>query len=198
MMKKMLLSVSLSMGVVLGLQAYQVNCNFDTGASTISTDTIEYKVVVGTGETLNEFKVGYFILPNASSLYVHNSVGGTVAGWAQTADPQAMPYFSGNNTYVAHGQVVNQNTLVNDVRWQGGSLSEGTYYFGYKVASANYNLGEVGFTAIGSSTQADIWGVGQTVNDGMNGALHSVVPEPTSFALIGLGAAVLALRRRKV
>ena len=206
-MKKMLVGASLVAALVYSAQAYEVYCNFGTlphSSGTITTDTIEYKVVVGaTSPALENFYVGYFIAPTVGSYYVKDSVGGVVAfslGLSGGAFNAKDSFVADNSTMPANNFTVSSLNYALTT-----ALEAGTYYFGYKVASDTYQLVETGWKASAAGDTAEsVWNkpVSGTLDPETNGfgPVHTIVtvPEPTSCALLGLGAALLALRRRAV
>lgn len=197
-MNKMVVSAALVMGLVAGSQAYSVTSNFGVSGPSITTDHVEYTLVVGAGETVSQLMIGYFaaVAPITDSFYVNDGVGSVGGTWGVTLNPASIG--TQNPAYVAPGTTQpGYDTGITgpllSATIGSGSLNAGTYYFGYAVASATYNVGEVAFGVIGSGALFDNWSNG--VDTG-TGPVYGVVPEPTSFALLGLGAAVLALRRR--
>ena len=78
-MKKMMLSISMALGLVYGAQAYSVTENFggDHSSGYVTTDHVEYRVVVASGQTLGEFRVAYGLgaVPAPSAFYAKNSSG---------------------------------------------------------------------------------------------------------------------------
>jgi hypothetical protein len=200
-MNKKLLSVALVLGAAYVAQGYTIFSNFATGSSTITTDRMEYRVVVAGGDqAVTGLGIGYFVAPDAGSFYVATtSQGANIAGWSVSTTTGTGTYTQ-NPAYVTPGTTQPGYSLAitgpNYYATSLTGLTAGTYYFGYKIPFATYNLGEVGFRVDGATQFLnDNWATG---TDSGTGPVYAAVPEPTSFALIGLGAAVLALRRRKV
>lgn len=198
-MKKTLMAIAMMLGSACVAQAYTVRCSSSTATS------IEYTLVVGAAESgVNGLGLGYFasVTPIFASFYVKNNIGAAVAGWSVT-DTVGTGNYTQNPAFVAEGTTQpGYNLLITGpnlyavggtaLTFAGGS----TYYFGYNVAAGAHTLGEVGFHADGSLDNSnDNWAAG--ANQG-SGPVYAFIPEPTSFALIGLGAAVMALRRRKI
>jgi hypothetical protein len=199
-MKTVLVGLSIAVGLVCGAQAHAVVCTLPD-APTIVTDHVEYTLTVdGTGN-VELLGLGYFsdVPPIAGTFYLKDSLGDAVAGWTATAGNDEG--FTQHEAYVANGSTVIGYNLGNtglNVFWQntsGANLGVGTYTFGYSVVNGTYALGEVAMYVLGNEFSNDNWD--NPVNSGQ-APVHNLqqVPEPTSFALLGLGAAVLALRRR--
>jgi hypothetical protein len=195
-MKKMMLASLMCFAFVCGTQAYQVTCNFalphdGVGQETtksVTTDFVEYKVVLSGGETLADFYVGAGVAPIALSMYLATSSKGVdIGGWTLgTAGTQQ------SDTYTPDGTISSASDgMIASLHWDNLTLAAGTYYFGYAIANGSYSLIDTGWDCDGTG---EVWA--DAVSSG-TGPVHTV-PEPTSFALIGLGAAVMALRRRKI
>lgn len=174
-------------------QSYQVFCNFAIPhGSPVTTDFVEYKVDLGIGETLSDFFVGGGAVP-ASSMYVAlTSRGADIGGWSQGANG-IEPF----DPFTPDASVSSSTYTESSLHWQGLSLSgEGagkSYYFGYSVPDGTYALVDTGWTILGDAGQSETWS--SALSSGP-GPVHTLVPEPSTFALISLGIGALSLRRR--
>jgi len=200
-MNKMVLSISVALGFAYGVQAYAVYENFggDHSSGSVTTDHVEYRVVVASGETLNEFKVAYSKTVSPIAFYLQDSAHTTIPKTSNPGDPFFDAADNGSDSgfrgaFTQDGHVGATATASPELYW-GVNLTAGTYYFGYTVANGTYNLFNAATAEMGSGflVSDDT----QAVNSGL-GPVHAIeaAPEPTSLALLGLGAAALALRRR--
>lgn len=198
-MKKVLVGLSMAVGLVCGAQAHTVTCDLvDNGTGFVTTDHVSYTLTVDGSGAVETVGIGYFesVAPLAGTFFLKDSLGNDVAGWSATAGNDMS--FTKHEAYVQNGQNVIGYDLDNtglNVLWTGGSLGVGTYTLGFYVPDATYAYGEVAMYVLGIEFSNDNWD--SAVNSGQ-APVHGLqaVPEPTSFALLGLGAAALALRRR--
>lgn len=200
---KVLTTLALIIGLATGAHAYSVFCNFNLphgGASqemvySLTMDTVEYRVVVDEGESLAEFFVGWGIGPLANSAYVEDSGRNGVAfsilntGLREHSD-----------SYTPDGMIStapDSETLASLRYVITTPVGPGTYYFGYRIPLDTYFLIDTGWQTLDDLNQgnSDSENWLASVSNG-EGPVHAPIPEPATMALVGIGSAVLALRRR--
>ncbi len=194
-MKKAVLTAALALGCACGTQAYVVTENFGGvhPSRSLATSSVEYQVVVGAGESLTDFTAGIAVAP--MTVYARDSLGSNIL-----VSEGPLSSYAGWMAFVADGATGPgwKPSPITAQLWSvGPGLAAGTYYFGYTVPSATYNLIEVSANAYGTPggllTLAN-----NPVNSG-NGPIHAIeaVPEPAAVVLLGLGTSVMVLRRRR-
>lgn len=180
-------------------QAIEVWCDLagnvcDGGTGTTIGDytrSMFYKVTLGAGENIDYFHVGWLPGGTATDIVaIDGSTSNLLSGWSNA-------FISGNEpgriNYVDHGEVTT-STMTTDaaLRWQGGSVNAGIYYFGYNTTNS---FGEVGFLAKENSSTVLNEDWTKAVGQGL-GPVHAPIPEPASVLMLGLGSVLIGLFRR--
>jgi hypothetical protein len=134
---------------------------------------------------------------NGSSFQVVGTVLTTTAGNAGTFAPNGGLYFTGTQTtqlptYAATGTFEVQG-------WTGGFANYAAAVAGgaYVGQTASFTAAEANLGTTPAGTPGSITPSGAATGTQWNGDLVLVVPEPSTIALGGLGAAALLLFRRK-
>lgn len=203
-MKKALLLLSmLCMLLPLAGQAITVECDLsgnlcDGGSgTTLGTVTRDmfYSITLSAAESIDFFQNGWFDggLPSgwdsqASDFIVVDS-SGVDQGWLIAVEAGGEPW--GN--FTPHGGTGSAAGTTDAIlTWNengGGSISDGTYYFGYNTTQP---FADVGFLTATTVLNED-WD--EAVGQGL-GPIHAPVPEPATALLLFVSAGVVGVIRR--
>jgi len=196
-MKKILITLSLA-AIVSSSQA-QGLINFFNSASTLVTLSSNSVNLGSTPTTLGQFRYELFIAPAGTA----NSALFTSAGNIATNQASAGRFTGGANASVAGAPAGSTRAIL--VRgWSTGLGAN------YSSALVNYNQGLGGFLGESAIAPNFIFGgfdgvatlptlpafSGTAISTGFS-LVYAPVPEPSSMALAGLGAASLLIFRRK-
>ena len=169
-MKKMVIVLA---SLLTTFAANAASVNWGTG--TVSTVLPSY------GTAWQGQTVSFFLVPSAgyslTTLIASLQGGGALPGGADyTANLAGAPFNNATGTGTS------------------SVFAEGNYAYGYAVvfnsAGTQFAISSVGTSAIFPAAG------NASLNLGGNFTIYNIVPEPTSMALLALGAAVFGLRRR--
>jgi len=184
-------------------QAITVECDLvgnvcDGGSGTtigaVTRDEF-YKVTLSAGETIDYFQNGWFLgstngWVSQGSDFIVIDASGSNKNWSIDTASVNEPY----TNYVNHGLIATSIGNTDAIlRWQGSSIGEGVYYFGYNTVQTN-NFVTVGFLAGNdANTLNEDWT--KAVGQGL-GPIHVPIPEPASVLMLGLGGVLIGFFRR--
>jgi hypothetical protein len=202
-MKKLMVA-AVALAFASSAMAYEVYCWYPVPGSElphesgfVTTSYVQYKVIVGVGENLQDFYVGYGVTPD--TYFVSTTpyaTGLTPVGWSGSQYWSTEDY----DGFTDDGSVSPTHYQVaQSLHYSGTALTAGTYYFGYTIEPGSYALADVGWRYTGVMDNNDVINVPENWTQPLSGGLgpvHAPVPEPGTMALVGIGAGVMALRRR--
>ena len=196
---KLLIGV-LCASLPLAGQAILVECDLGTGecepsgngftVNGLVTRTEFYKVTLGVGEQIDYFHNGWELGVSQGSNFIVVDSAGVDQGWSIDTFTLIEP----RTGYVDHGLIASSDEdAVGVLRWQGSSIGNGTFYFGYNTTQTDWIT--TGFLATDNSTTTLNEDWAQPVGQGL-GPIHSPIPEPATFGLLAMmGGGLLWIRK---
>lgn len=218
---KRIIAVLLAVSIACSAHAYLVSCDgvltpgcadgagFPDGGGAVPApglgpNTYGYWVTLSVTDPLplmNEFTVGWYYAP-AANFRAYDLASGTPLGWTVSVTP--VPE-NANTTFAPDGIPVPATSLTPaTLSWTsagGAPVGPGNYWFGYDsyegAVETGWQINLLGFGTLATENwSTPIGGPAGLDIPGGDGPVHVPIPEPTTVALVLVGAGALILRRR--